>query len=77
MREEFVHPRNQSITNGGVSDLSGNDEVGWLSTIQVSDVKPGANILAESPAPESLPLLVSMDVGKGRSILVWDRVPAG
>jgi uncharacterized membrane protein len=50
-----------------------------LGTNLFSDVKQGANILAESPAPESLPLLVSMDVGKGRSIAyggdtwVWYR----
>ena len=50
-----------------------------LGTNRFSDVKPNADILAETPAPGSEPLLVSMDVGKGRSIAyggntwVWYR----
>ncbi len=39
-----------------------------LATNRFSDVKPGADILAETPAPASEPLLVSMNVGNGRSI---------
>ncbi len=39
-----------------------------LGTNRFSAVKVGADILAETPAPGSEPLLVSMDVGKGRSI---------
>jgi beta-lactamase regulating signal transducer with metallopeptidase domain/uncharacterized membrane protein len=48
-------------------------------TNRFSAVKPNADILAETPAPGSEPLLVSMDVGKGRSIAyggntwVWYR----
>ena len=50
-----------------------------LGANRFSDVKPNADILAETPAPGSQPLLVSMDVGKGRSIAyggntwVWYR----
>jgi uncharacterized membrane protein len=50
-----------------------------LGTNRFSDVKPGADILAETPAPASEPLLVSMNVGQGRSIAyggdtwVWYR----
>jgi uncharacterized membrane protein len=50
-----------------------------LGTNLFSDVKQGADILAETPAPTSEPLLVSMDMGKGRSIAyggdtwVWYR----
>ncbi len=50
-----------------------------LGTNRFSDVKPGANILAETAAPNAEPLLISMDVGQGRSIAyggdtwVWYR----
>src|SRR5262249_23156401 len=50
-----------------------------LGTNRFSDVKPGGKILAETPAPNPEPLMVSMDVGQGRSIAyggdtwVWYR----
>jgi uncharacterized membrane protein len=50
-----------------------------LGTNRFGEVKPGGKILAETPAPNPEPLLVSMDVGKGRSIAyggdtwVWYR----
>jgi uncharacterized membrane protein len=50
-----------------------------LGTNRFSGVKPGGNILAETPDPVHEPLMVSMDVGKGRSIAyggdtwVWYR----
>jgi uncharacterized membrane protein len=50
-----------------------------LGTNRFSDVKKSANILAETPGPNPEPLMVSMDVGKGRSIAyggdtwVWYR----
>jgi beta-lactamase regulating signal transducer with metallopeptidase domain/uncharacterized membrane protein len=39
-----------------------------LSANRFRDVKPTANVLAETPAPNPEPLMVSMEVGKGRSI---------
>jgi beta-lactamase regulating signal transducer with metallopeptidase domain/uncharacterized membrane protein len=50
-----------------------------LGANRFSDVKPIADIVAETPAPGFEPLFVSMDVGKGRSIAyggntwVWYR----
>ena len=50
-----------------------------LGTNRFSDVKKSASILAETPGPNPEPLMVSMDVGKGRSIAyggdtwVWYR----
>jgi uncharacterized membrane protein len=50
-----------------------------LGTNRFSDVKPSGKILAETPAPNPEPLMVSMDVGQGRSIAyggdtwVWYR----
>ncbi len=54
-----------------------------LGTNRFGEVKQTANILAETPAPNPEPLMVSMDVGKGRSIAyggdtwVWYRVVGG
>lgn len=50
-----------------------------LGTNNFSEVKRGANILAETPGPNPQPLMVSMEVGQGRSIAyggdtwVWYR----
>ena len=50
-----------------------------LGTNRFSDVKKSANILAETSGPDPLPLMVSMDVGQGRTIAyggdtwVWYR----
>ena len=50
-----------------------------LGTNRFGELKPAANILAETPGPNPEPLMLSMDVGKGRSIAyggdtwVWAR----